>query len=201
MKFTLPPLKYDYAALAPYIDEETMRIHHTKHHQGYVDNLNKAVADTPYADMALETLIQKLKELPKEIQTGVRNHGGGHYNHSIYWEIMGPSAGGKPTGALAQKIEADFGSFEAFQEAFEEAGKSQFGSGWAWLVLDGTTLKVEKTANQDNPWTEGRYPLLGADVWEHAYYLKYQNKRADYLKNWWHVIDWARVEARYQSQR
>ncbi len=201
MAFTLPKLPYAYEALEPYIDAETMRIHHTKHHQGYIDNLIRAVEGTKYADWAIEDLIKSLDALPENIRTAVRNNGGGHYNHSIFWEIMGPNGKGQPEGALLERINQDFGSFEAFQEAFENAGKTQFGSGWAWLVVKDGKLSVEKTANQDNPLTKGQYPLMGADVWEHAYYLKYQNRRAEYLTNWWHTLNWDEVARRYEQHK
>ena len=201
MAFTLPSLPYAYNALEPYIDEETMRIHHTKHHQAYIDNLNKAVEGSEYADKSIEDLIKNLDSLPEKIRTAVRNNGGGHYNHSIFWEIMGPKGQGKPEGALAKQIDQDFGSFDAFKEAFENAGKTQFGSGWAWLVIKDSKLSVEKTANQDNPLTKGMFPLMGADVWEHAYYLKYQNRRPDYLKNWWHTVNWDMVAQRFEKHR
>ena len=201
MAFTLPPLPYAYNALEPYIDEETMRIHHTKHHQAYVDNLNKAVEGTEYAGKSIEEIIRNLDSLPENIRTAVRNNGGGHFNHGIFWEIMGPNGKGKPEGELAAQIDRDFGGFEAFQEAFETAGKTQFGSGWAWLVIRDGKLAVEKTANQDNPLSRGFYPLMGADVWEHAYYLKYQNRRPEYLKNWWHTVNWDEVAKRFQANR
>ena len=199
MSFTLPKLPYAYEALEPHIDAETMRIHHTKHHQAYIDNLTKAVEGTQYADKPIEELIRKLDSLPEKIRTAVRNNGGGHYNHSIFWEIMGPNGKGKPEGRLAEQIARDFGSFEAFQEAFETAGKTQFGSGWAWLVIKDGKLAVEKTANQDNPLTNGQFPLMGADVWEHAYYLKYQNRRAEYVSAFWNIVDWEVVATRLQK--
>ncbi|MDD2428856.1 MAG: superoxide dismutase [Eubacteriales bacterium] len=199
MTYQLPQLRYAYNALEPYIDEATMTIHHTKHHQGYIDNLNKALKDTEHEGKSISDIIKNLGSLPESIRTAVRNNGGGHFNHSIYWETMGPGAGGKPNGRLADQIDKAFGSFEAFQEAFEEAGKTQFGSGWAWLVIDGDKLAVAKTPNQDNPLTEGKFPLLGADVWEHAYYLKYQNRRPEYLKNFWHVVSWDEVHKRFEQ--
>lgn len=201
MAFKLPALPYAYDALEPHIDKETMTIHHTKHHQAYIDNLVKAVEGTEYADKPIEELIKNLDSLPEKIRTAVRNNGGGHYNHAIFWEIMGPNGKGKPEGELAKQIDKDFGSFEAFQEAFETAGKTQFGSGWAWLVIKDGKLSVEKTANQDNPITQGKYPLMGADVWEHAYYLKYQNRRPDYLKNWWNTVNWDEVAKRYEAHK
>lgn len=199
MTYQLPQLRYAYNALEPYIDEATMTIHHTKHHQGYIDNLNKALKDTEHEGKSISDIIKNLGSLPESIRTAVRNNGGGHFNHSIYWETMGPGAGGKPNGRLADQIDKAFGSFEAFQEAFEEAGKTQFGSGWAWLVIDGDKLAVAKTPNQDNPLTEGKFPLLGADVWEHAYYLKYQNRRPEYLKSFWHVVSWDEVHKRFEQ--
>ncbi len=199
MSFRLPSLPYANNALEPYIDEETMKIHHGKHHQAYVDNLNKAVEGTKYADWTIEEIIQKLEEIPADIKAAVRNNGGGHYNHTLFWQIMGPNGKGKPEGKLLEQIEKDFGSFEKFQEDFENAGKTQFGSGWAWLVKDGNKLAVEKTPNQDSPLTHGKFPLMGADVWEHAYYLKYQNRRPDYLKNWWHTVNWDEVARRFEE--
>mgnify|MGYP000859077619 FL=1 len=201
MAFTLPPLPYAYNALEPYIDEETMRIHHTKHHQAYIDNLNKALEGSAFAGKSIEEIIKSLDSLPENIRTAVRNNGGGHFNHSIFWAIMGPSGKGQPEGDLAQKIDQDFGSFDAFKEAFETAGKTQFGSGWAWLVLKDGKLSVEKTANQDSPLTKGQIPLMGADVWEHAYYLKYQNRRPEYLKNWWHTVNWDEVARRFAASK
>ena len=201
MSFKLPELKYGYDALEPHIDEATMKIHHTKHHQAYIDNLTKAVDGTEYADKPIEEIIKNLAQVPEKIRAAVRNNGGGHYNHAIFWEIMGPNAGGKPKGELAKAIDEAFGSFEKFQEEFETAGKTQFGSGWAWLVLDGGKVAVTKTANQDSPLTDGKFPLMGADVWEHAYYLKYQNRRPDYLKSFWNVVNWDEVEKRYKEHK
>jgi Fe-Mn family superoxide dismutase len=199
--FTLPPLPYDYKALEPYIDELTMRIHHGKHHQAYVDNLNKAIAKYPLlARKSIEELIKGLKSLPNDIKTAVKNNGGGHLNHSMFWEIMGPDAGGNPTGAIAEAIDKNFGNFETFKEQFNEAGTKRFGSGWAWLVrtADGK-LKVISTVNHDNPITDGLYPIMGNDVWEHAYYLKYQNRRAEYLNAWWNVVNWQAVNQRFEK--
>jgi len=178
-----------------------MRIHHTKHHQAYIDNLNKALEGSAFAGKSIEEIIKSLDSLPENIRTAVRNNGGGHFNHSIFWAIMGPGGKGQPEGDLAQKIDQDFGSFDAFKEAFETAGKTQFGSGWAWLVLKDGKLSVEKTANQDNPLTKGQIPLMGADVWEHAYYLKYQNRRPEYLKNWWHTVNWDEVARRFAASK
>lgn len=201
MKFVLPELKYDYNALEPYIDEETMKIHHTKHHQAYIDNLKKAVEGTKFEDMEIEEIIKNLQDVPSDIQAAVRNNGGGHYNHGIFWEIMGPEGKGKPEGELLKAIEETFESFDKFKEEFENAGKTQFGSGWAWLVIKDGKLNIMKTANQDNPLSDGYFPLMGADVWEHAYYLKYQNRRPEYLSNWWNVVNWDEVEKRYQENK
>ena len=199
MKHNLPALPYAYNALEPYIDEQTMTIHHTKHHQAYIDNLNKAIEGTEFADWSIEDIIKKLDKLPDDIKTAVRNNGGGHINHSLFWEIMGPNGKGKPDGELAKQIDAAFGSFEDFQKEFENAGKTQFGSGWAWLVVDNGKLAVTKTPNQDNPLTNGKKPILGVDVWEHAYYLKYQNRRPEYLSNFWKVVNWDEVSKRYEE--
>jgi Fe-Mn family superoxide dismutase len=199
--FKLPPLPYAYNALQPHIDEQTMRIHHDKHHQVYVNNLNGAIAKYPQlADKTAEELIQNLKGLPEDIRTVVRNNGGGHVNHSMFWEIMGAQGGGEPTGAIAKAITENFGSFEAFKKAFNEAGLKQFGSGWAWLVRTSAgKLEVLSTPNQDTPLMKGIYPILGNDVWEHAYYLKYQNRRGEYLDAWWNVINWTAVNQRWQQ--
>ncbi|NLD35166.1 MAG: superoxide dismutase [Clostridiales bacterium] len=201
MSFKLQELKYPHNALEPYIDEETMKLHHGKHHQAYVDNLNKAVEGTKFADQDIEEIVKNLKDVPENIRAAVRNNGGGHYNHSIFWDIMAPGGRGKPQGELAQKIDEAFGSFDKFKEELENAGKTQFGSGWAWLVLDGGKLAVVKTPNQDNPITEGKYPLLGVDVWEHAYYLKYQNRRPEYLSTWWNTVNWDEVSKRYEHYK
>ena len=194
MTFKLPELNYAYDALEPHIDKETMEIHHTKHHQTYVDKLNDAVKGTEWENKSIEEIIKNLDKLPEDIKTAVRNNGGGHINHLLYWEIMAPDKGGEPKGELLDAIKEAFGSFDALKEEFEEAGKGQFGSGWAWLVVDGGKLAVDKTPNQDNPLTNGKVPILGADVWEHAYYLKYQNKRPDYLNAFWNVVNWDAVE-------
>jgi superoxide dismutase, Fe-Mn family len=199
MAYEVPPLPYDYAALEPHIDEQTMRLHHDKHHQAYVDKANGALEGTEHEDKPIEEVIANLDALPDDIKGVVRNNGGGHLNHSLFWESMSPSGGGEPSGDLASAIGDAFGSFDEFKEKFEAAGVGQFGSGWAWLVLDGGSLKVTSTPNQDNPVTGGATPLLGNDVWEHAYYLKYQNKRPDYLKAWWNVVDWDKVAARYAA--
>lgn len=199
MAFTLPALPYAYNALEPHIDEETMRIHHTKHHQAYIDNVNKALEGTAFAGKPVEEILQKLDELPEGIRQAVRNNGGGHFNHSLFWQVMGPGGKGRPEGALLVQIDKDFGSFEQFQEAFETAGKTQFGSGWAWLVWKEGKLAVVKTANQDSPVSQGQQPILGADVWEHAYYLKYQNRRPEYLKHFWQVVNWDEVARRFEE--
>jgi Fe-Mn family superoxide dismutase len=202
MPFSLPPLPYPYDALEPYIDKLTMEIHHTKHHAGYVNNLNKALESAPeLANKSLEELLaNNCAIVPEKIRTAVRNHGGGHINHSLFWEIMGPKAGGEPRGKLAEAITQTFGSFEKFKEQFTEAALGRFGSGWAWLVLTpDKKLEVYSTANQDSPLMEGKIPILGLDVWEHAYYLKYQYRRADYVQAWWNVVNWAAVEKRFNS--
>jgi superoxide dismutase, Fe-Mn family len=201
MAFEVPPLPYDYNALEPYIDEETMHLHHDKHHQAYVTNLNNALQG--HADLqsrSAEDLIRNLNSLPQEIQTAVRNNGGGHVNHSMFWQIMGPNAGGEPTGPLAAAINQTFGSFDTFKQQFNDAGTKRFGSGWAWLVGDQNgNLSITSTANQDNPMMEGAFPIMGNDVWEHAYYLKYQNRRPEYLQAWWNVVNWDEVNKRFQN--
>ena len=203
MAYELPPLPYDYNALEPYIDEETMHLHHDKHHQAYVNNLNAAVqGQSQYASMPVEQLIQHINELPENIRTAVRNNGGGHANHSMFWQIMNPNGGGQPSGELANAINSTFGSFDQFKAAFNDAGAKRFGSGWAWLVMDRNgNLQVISTANQDSPLMEGLFPIMGNDVWEHAYYLKYQNRRPDYLNAWWNVVNWDEVEKRYQQAK
>ncbi|WP_149194877.1 superoxide dismutase [Luteimonas suaedae] len=204
MAHTLPELPYAYDALEPHIDAQTMEIHHSKHHQGYVTNLNDAVKDTDFADTPVEELISDIDALPEKIRKAVRNHGGGHANHSLFWTVMSTDGGGKPGGEVASRIESDLGGFEAFKEAFTNAAKGRFGSGWAWLVVgkDGK-LAVEDSANQDNPLMKGigsgNTPILGLDVWEHAYYLKYQNRRPDYISAFFNVIDWNEVERRYRA--
>ena len=203
MAHELPPLPYDYNALEPYIDEETMHLHHDKHHQAYINNLNTALANYPeLQDKSAEELIRDLNSVPEAIRAAVRNNGGGHVNHTMFWEIMGPNGGGEPSGALADAINEAFGSFDAFKQQFNDAGVKRFGSGWAWLVRgsDGK-LSVTSTANQDNPMSEGQYPVLGNDVWEHAYYLKYQNRRPDYLAAWWNVVNWDAVTQRFEQAR
>jgi Fe-Mn family superoxide dismutase len=199
MAYEVPPLPYDYAALEPHIDEATMRVHHDKHHQAYVDKANDALAGTDFDGKPIEEVLKDLDSLPSEKQGPVRNNGGGHYNHSLFWESMSPDGGGEPTGALAEAINAAFGSFEDFKTKVKETGVGQFGSGWAWLVHDGSGLAVVGSPNQDNPISKGQTPLLGVDVWEHAYYLKYQNKRPDYIEAWWNVVDWGKVGERYDA--
>ena len=201
MPYEVPPLPYDYAALEPQIDEATMRVHHDKHHQAYVDKVNAALEGTEWADRPIEDVIANLSQLPDDKRTAVRNNGGGHYNHSLFWEWMSPDGGGEPDGELASAIESGFGSFGDFQGKVKDAGVNQFGSGWAWLVHDGSGLAVVSSANQDNPLTDGKTPLLGVDVWEHAYYLKYQNKRPDYIDAWWNVVNWDKVAERFSAAR
>src|ERR671930_1467449 len=201
MPYEVPALPYDYNALEPHIDEQTMRIHHDKHHQAYVDKVNAALEGTEHADKPIEEIIANLDAIPDDKRNAVRNNGGGHLNHSLFWPSMSPNGGGEPSGDLADAINSAFGSFDEFKEKFEAAGVNQFGSGWAWLVLDGGQLAVTSTANQDNPLSQGKTPLLGNDVWEHAYYLKYQNKRPDYLKAWWNVVDWDKVAERYSAAK
>ena len=199
MAFEVPPLPYDYGALAPTIDEETMRLHHDKHHQAYVDNANKALAGTEHADSSVEQVLAVLDTLPEDIQATVRNNAGGHANHSFFWQIMSPDGGGEPSGALADAINETFGSLDDLKKQVNDKGVGQFGSGWTWLVHDGSGLKVVSTPNQDSPVSQGQTPLIGIDVWEHAYYLKYQNKRPDYLEAWWNVVNWDEVAKRYDS--
>jgi Fe-Mn family superoxide dismutase len=198
MAFELPKLSYAYEALEPFIDAQTMTIHHTKHHQAYITNLNAALEKHPeLGGWSLDDLIKKLNDVPEDIRTAVRNHGGGHWNHAMFWQIMAPNAGGEPKGALAKAIDADFGGFANFKAEFEKSAMGRFGSGWAWLVMRGDKLAVVSTANQDNPLTDGLKPLAGIDVWEHAYYLKYQNRRADYVAAWWNVVNWDAVSGRF----
>jgi superoxide dismutase, Fe-Mn family len=199
MAYEVPPLPYDYAALEPHVDEATMRVHHDKHHQAYVDKVNAALEGTPLADAPIEDVLRDLSQVPEDKRTAVRNNGGGHYNHSLFWEWMSPDGGGEPDGALRDAIESAFGSFDDFKAKFKETGVNQFGSGWSWLVYDGSGLAVVGTPNQDNPVSNGQTPLLGVDVWEHAYYLKYQNKRPDYIDAWWNTVDWAKVAERYNA--
>ena len=197
MPFEVPPLPYDYAALEPYIDEQTMHLHHDKHHQAYVDNANKALAGTAEQDAPAEHILAILDELPDEIRTAVRNNVGGHANHSLFWEIMGPDGGGEPDGELRDAIDEVFGSFEELKTAVNDAGVKRFGSGWTWLVYDGTSLAVYSLPNQDSPIMQSDEPILGIDVWEHAYYLKYQNRRPEYLEAWWNVVNWSAVAERF----
>jgi len=201
MPFTLPPLPYAPEALEPHIDKTTMEIHHGKHHNAYVTNLNKALESAPdLANKSIEELLaNNCAIVPENIRTAVRNNGGGHINHSMFWKIMGPNGGGQPVGNVAQAIVGTFGSFDAFKEKVNQAGATRFGSGWAWLVKSGDKLDVMSTANQDSPIMEGKFPVLGVDVWEHAYYLKYQNRRPDYLAAWWSVVNWEEVENRFNS--
>lgn len=201
MAFQVPALSYPYDSLAPTIDEETMHLHHDKHHQAYVDKANAALEGTEWADKPIEEIVANLSSLPADKQGPVRNNGGGHLNHSLFWESMGPDGGGAPGGELADAIDAKFGSFDAFKEQFEAAGVNRFGSGWAWLVIDGGELAITSTANQDNPLTDGNTPLLGNDVWEHAYYLTYKNVRPAYLKAWWDVVNWDVVAERYAAAK
>ena len=198
MAFTLPPLPYAFDALEPYIDARTMEIHHTKHHQAYINNLNNALKDHPnLANKPVEDLIRNLNDVPENIRTAVRNNGGGHANHSFFWQIMGPNAGVEPKGKIADEIKSTFGSFEQFQEKFAAAAAGRFGSGWAWLIRGkGGKLEVVSTPNQDSPLMDGNTPILGVDVWEHAYYLHYQNRRPDYVKAWWNVVNWDAVAQR-----
>jgi superoxide dismutase, Fe-Mn family len=200
MAYQVPDLPYDYAALEPHIDEQTMRVHHDKHHQAYVDNANKALEGTEWADWPVERVLANLDALPEDIRTAVRNNAGGHANHSLFWTIMAPDGGGEPAGALAQAIEDTFGSVDELRTQVNDAGVKRFGSGWSWLVWDGTGLAVVSTPNQDTPISNGDVPLLGIDVWEHAYYLKYQNRRPDYLQAWWDVVNWGEVARRYDAR-
>jgi Fe-Mn family superoxide dismutase len=203
MAYEVPPLPYDYNALEPYIDTQTMQLHHDKHHAAYVNNLNAALQNAPqFAALPIEQLIQRLNEVPDTIRTAVRNNGGGHLNHSMFWQIMTPNGGGQPSGELGNAINSTFGSFDQFKAAFNDAGVKRFGSGWAWLILDKNgSLQVISTANQDSPLTDGSFPIMGNDVWEHAYYLKYQNRRPDYLNAWWNVVNWSEIEKRYQQAK
>jgi len=197
MAHEVPALPYDYNALEPHIDEQTMRIHHDKHHAAYVTNLNAALEKHPeLQSKSIEDLLKGINSVPEEIRTAVRNNGGGHANHTMFWEIMGPNGGGQPTGAIGEAITSTFGSFDTFKDQMNKAGTTRFGSGWAWLVDAGGKLVVESSANQDSPIMEGKKPIIGIDVWEHAYYLKYQNKRPDYLAAWWNTINWGAVNKR-----
>ena len=198
MAFTLPSLPYDFAALEPHIDAKTMEIHHGKHHQTYVNNLNAAIEKAPeLAGKSLDDLMTGINSVPEAVRTAVRNNGGGHWNHSMFWQIMGPNSGGEPGGALGKAIGSSFGDFAKFKEQFNAAGAGRFGSGWVWLLNDGGKLSIVSTPNQDNPLMEGKRPILGLDVWEHAYYLKYQNRRPDYMTAWWNVVNWKEVEKRF----
>ncbi len=199
MAYSVPDLPYAYDALEPHIDEATMKVHHDKHHQAYVDKANAALEGTDWADADVEEVLKNLDSLPADKQTAVRNNAGGHANHTFFWQIMSPDGGGEPSGALAEAIDSAFGSFADFKEKFKAAGTGQFGSGWAWLVHDGSGLAVTSTANQDSPVSAGQTPLLGVDVWEHAYYLKYQNKRPDYLDAFWNVVNWDEVASRFDA--
>ncbi|WP_339095854.1 superoxide dismutase [Mn] [Deinococcus sp. VB343] len=207
MPYTLPPLPYAYDALEPHIDAKTMEIHHTKHHQTYIDNANKALEGTEWADLPVEELIQKLDAVPADKKTALRNNAGGHANHSLFWQVMGQGQGGQPSGELLEAINSAFGSFDAFKQKFEDAAKTRFGSGWAWLVVKDGKLDVVSTANQDNPLMGEAVagvsgtPILGVDVWEHAYYLNYQNKRPDYLAAFWNVVNWDEVAKRYAAAK
>jgi len=199
MPFTLPALPYKYDALEPNIDARTMEIHHTKHHQAYVNNLNAAIEKAPELQgKSLDELMRGINGVPESVRTAVRNNGGGHWNHSMFWELMGPNKGGEPTGTLADAIKKSFGDFTKFKEQFAAAGAGRFGSGWAWLVNDGGTLSITSTPNQDNPLMDGKNAILGLDVWEHAYYLKYQNRRPDYIAAWWNTVNWDAVASRFR---
>ena len=198
MPFELPQLPYDYAALEPHIDEQTMRVHHDKHHQAYVDNANKALAGTEWEDNSVESVLAELDAMPEEIRATVRNNAGGHANHTLFWEIMSPDGAGEPDGDLKAAIDDTFGSVDELKALVNDGGVKRFGSGWTWLVYDGTGLAVYSTANQDSPLTQSDEPLLGIDVWEHAYYLKYQNRRPEYLETWWNAVNWAEVAKRHE---
>ncbi|HRN50556.1 MAG TPA: superoxide dismutase [Anaerolineales bacterium] len=200
MAFTLPSLPYDFNALEPHIDARTMEIHHGKHHQAYVNNLNAAIEKHPeLAGKSLEDLLKDLNAVPEDIRTAVRNNGGGHFNHSLFWEVMSPKGGGEPTGALADAINKAFGDFATFKEKFAAAAAGQFGSGWAWLIKEGDGVAIAATPNQDNPISNGKTAILGVDVWEHAYYLNYQNRRPDYVGAWWNVVNWEEVAKRFAA--
>ncbi len=199
MAYTVPPLPYDYNALEPHIDEQTMRLHHDKHHQAYVDNANKALEGTEWADRPVEDVLRDLDKVPEDKRGAVRNNAGGHANHTLFWEVMSPSGGGEPGGEVGSAIAGAFGSFDAFKEKLAQAGMTRFGSGWGWLVWNGSGLEVTSTPNQDSPVSDGKTPLLGVDVWEHAYYLNYQNRRADYIAAWWNVVNWPEVERRLKA--
>jgi Fe-Mn family superoxide dismutase len=199
MAYSVPPLPYAYDALEPHIDKATMEFHHDKHHQAYVTAVNAALDGTPLADTPVEDVLGDLSQVPADKLTVVKNNAGGHYNHTMFWENMSPDGGGEPSGALADAIDSTFGSFADFQAKIKETGIKQFGSGWSWLVLDGGNLAVLGSANQDNPISDGKTPLLGVDVWEHSYYLKYQNRRPDYIDAWWNVVDWSKIAERFAA--
>ncbi len=202
MPHTLPALPYDFAALEPHIDAQTMQIHHGKHHQAYVNNLNAALDKHPELhSKSLDDLLKGIASVPDDIRTAVRNNGGGHHNHSLFWTVMAPKAGGEPTGALADAIKKAFGDFAKFKEAFAAAGTTRFGSGWAWLTAAGGKVEISSSANQDSPLMDGKTPILGLDVWEHAYYLKYQNRRPDYIGAWWNVVNWPEVARRFAAAK
>jgi Fe-Mn family superoxide dismutase len=196
---TLPKLDYDYNALEPHIDAQTMTIHHTKHHQAYLDNLNKAIAGTEWESKDILEILKNLGKVPENIRNVVRNNAGGHYNHSLFWKMLGPNAGGAPSGAVADAINTKWGTFDAFKAEFNKAGLGRFGSGWAWLVKSGAGVEIMSTPNQDNPISEGKVPVLGVDVWEHSYYIKYQNRRADYLNAIWNVVNWKHVDELFKN--
>jgi Fe-Mn family superoxide dismutase len=201
MPFEVPPLPYPYDALEPHIDEATMRVHHDKHHQAYVDKANAALEGTDWADRDVDDVVRNLGSLPSDKQGPVRNNAGGHANHSLFWQLMSPDGGGEPSGALADAISSAFGGVDDLKKRVNEAGVNQFGSGWTWLVLDGGSLAVTSTPNQNSPLEDGKTPLLGIDVWEHAYYLKYQNRRPDYLEAWWNVVNWDEVARRFDAAK
>jgi superoxide dismutase, Fe-Mn family len=199
MAYSVPPLPYAYDALEPHIDKATMEFHHDKHHQAYVDKVNAALDGTDWAEKSIEDVLKNLDSLPGDKQAAVRNNGGGHYNHALFWESMSSAGGGAPDGGLASAINSAFGSFEDFKAKLKETGVNQFGSGWSWLVHDGSGLAIVGTPNQDSPISAGKTPLLGVDVWEHAYYLKYQNRRPDYIDAWWNVVDWGAIAGRFAA--
>jgi Fe-Mn family superoxide dismutase len=199
MAYTVPPLPYAYDALEPHIDKATMEFHHDKHHQAYVDKVNAALEGTSLADAAIEDVLKDLSQVPADKLAAVKNNGGGHYNHTLFWESMSPDGGGEPSGALADAIASTFGSFADFQAKLKATGVNQFGSGWSWLVHDGSGLAIVGSANQDTPLSDGKTPLVGVDVWEHSYYLKYQNRRPDYIDAWWNVVDWSKIAERFSA--
>jgi len=201
MAFELPKLDYPYNALEPHIDAKTMEIHHSKHHQAYITKANDALAGTPFAEKPVEDVLRSINDVPEKVRAAVRNNAGGHANHSLFWKVIGPGKGGKPSGTLAAAIESELGGFEKFKEAFAAAAANRFGSGWAWLNLSEKKLLVESTANQDSPLMEGKVPLLGLDVWEHAYYLTYQNRRPDYIAAFWNLVNWDEVQNRYSKAK